>query len=209
VGVDFFYQKTDPTTNQLAGSRNQPVTIAAGAFQTFVLGFTPNGAFEPIDVELGYRCTNANAATVTTGLNTLLLAASAVPIPDIVALAATITGDGIANIPGDSGTAAFSVASVNVGASGAITVSADTGAASLPVDLFLCETNPVSGQCLADPAASVAVTIVENATPTFTILVPGRGTVPFDPANNRVFVRFKDAAGVTRGSTSVAVRTFE
>jgi class 3 adenylate cyclase len=46
-----------------------------------------------------------------------------------------------------------------------------------------------------------------NSTPTFGIFVAGTGTVPFDPANNRVFVRFKDAGGVTRGSTGVAVGT--
>ncbi len=46
-----------------------------------------------------------------------------------------------------------------------------------------------------------------NATPTFGIFVQGNGDLPFDPAANRIFARFKDAGGVTRGSTSVAVRT--
>ena len=46
-----------------------------------------------------------------------------------------------------------------------------------------------------------------NATPTFGVFVAGTATVPFDPANNRIFVRFKDAGLVTRGATSVAVRT--
>jgi hypothetical protein len=36
---------------------------------------------------------------------------------------------------------------------------------------------------------------------------PVTGVVPFNPASNRVFVRFKDAGNVTRGSTSVAVMT--
>jgi hypothetical protein len=53
----------------------------------------------------------------------------------------------------------------------------------------------------------VTTQINTNATPTFGIFVQGNGTVPFDPAANRVFVRFKDGGNVTRGSTSVAVRT--
>jgi hypothetical protein len=207
VGADFFYQTTDSATNQLIGTRNQSVSIAPGSAQSFVIGFEPTGAFAPTDVELSYRCLNSNAASVYIGLNTLLLSASASPIPDIVALAATTTGDGIADISGETGTGAFAVATVNVGAGSSITVMADTGSANLPVDLFLCETDPASGQCISAIAPSVTTTIAADATPTFTILIPGTGNVPFDPANNRVFVRFKDDGGVTRGSTSVAVRT--
>jgi hypothetical protein len=53
----------------------------------------------------------------------------------------------------------------------------------------------------------VTTAINANATPTFGIFVQGSGNVPFDPAANRIFVRFKDGGNVTRGSTSVAVRT--
>lgn len=62
-----------------------------------------------------------------TGVNTLLLSASNTATPDIVALAATATPTLTAVIPGATGSVAFSVATVNVGSSGAITVTADTG----------------------------------------------------------------------------------
>ena len=111
------------------------------------------------------------------------------------------------NIPGANGTGAFAVATVNVGATGAITASADTGATSLPLTVSLCETNPATGQCISGIGSTVTTTINANATPTFGIFVQANGNVPFDPALNRVFVGFKDGGNVTRGSTSVAVRT--
>ena len=149
---------------------------------------------------------SSSTAPVVAGVNTLLLSASSDPVPDIVALAATLSGDGIVNIPGANGTGLFVAATVNVGTGGQITASADTGAVSLPVSITLCQTNPTTSVCLADPATSVTAQIDANATPTFAIFVQGNGMVPFDPANNRVFVRFKDAGRVTRGSTSVAAR---
>ena len=203
----FAFQTTNPATNQITGTPNTPVDIPAGVAQSFVFAFTPTGAITPTDVQLSFDCTNTAPAPITSGLNTLLFSASTSPIPDIVALGATLNNDGIVNIPGPSGTGVFAVATVNVGAGGAITVSADTGTATLPVSVAVCETNPATGACLTPVGSSVTTQIVGNATPTFGIFVMWTGLVPFDPAANRIFVRFKDADGVTRGSTSVAVRT--
>ena len=205
--ASFAYQTTDPVTNALVGTPSTPVDIVAGGLQTYVFALTPTVAFSPTDVELTFDCFNTNPAPVINGVNTLLVSASNTPVPDIVALAATPTGDGIIKLPGSLGANAFAVATVNVGSQDVITARPDTGSVLLPVDLFICETNPSTGACLSSPAASVTTTINAGATPTFTIFVNGNQFVPFDPANNRVFVRFQDAGGVTRGSTSVAVET--
>jgi hypothetical protein len=206
VAASFHYQTTDPNTNQITGTVDTPVDITSGGFQSFVIAFIPTQALAPTDAQMIFECTNTDPAPINTGLNTLLLSASATPVPDIVALAATLSNDGIVNISGTNGAGAFSVATVNVGASESITVSADTGSATLPVNISLCQTNPATGQCIAAIGNSFTTTINANATPTFGTFVQGRGNVPFDPAANRVFVRF-NSGGVTRGSTSVAVRT--
>jgi hypothetical protein len=128
-------------------------------------------------------------------------------VADVVALAATLANDGIVAIPGVGDSAAFSVAAVNVGAGADLTVSADTGATSLPLTISLCETNPGTGACVSAIGPQVATTIAAGATPTFSVFVTANAPVAFDPAAHRVFVRFIDAGGVTRGATSVAVRT--
>ena len=207
VPAEFVYQTTDPATNALTGTPDTPIDIGAGGLQTFVFAFTPSVAFAPIEIVLSYECTNTPQVPFVPGLNTLLLSSSSTPVPDIVALSATPTGDGIVSLPGNFGANAFAVATVNVGSQDTITASADTGTATLPVTLLVCESIPATGACLSPPATSVATPINAGATPTFSIFVAGTGTVPFDPANNRIFVRFKDSGGITRGSTSVAVRT--
>ena len=207
VPCEFIYQTTNPATNQLVGIANVPRDIPAGAAQSFVFAFTPDAALEPTDVKLRFDCSNSGPANVVTGLNTFLLSASEQPVPDVVALGATFQQNGIVDIPGVNGIGVFSVASVNVGAGGEIKVTADTGGVELPLSLLLCQTDPTSGACLQDPTSEVHTEIAANATPTFGIFVAGSGQVPFDPAAHRVFVRFRDQAGVVRGATSVAVRT--
>jgi hypothetical protein len=209
VPADFLYRTTDPATNEPTGQPNTRVDILSGEFQTFLFALTPTASFDPTDIELRFVCTNTDPAPVTIGLNTLLLSASNAPIPDIVALAATLDGDGIVKL---ASTGIFAVATVYVGIAGTITVSADTGSATLPVSIALCETDPATGVCInpTEPTSvPVTTSIGANATPTFAFFVTGTAPVPFDPANNRIFVRFEDIGGVTRGATSVAVVTTE
>jgi glucose/arabinose dehydrogenase len=204
----FAYQATDAATNALTGTPNTPIDIPAGARQSFVFAITPGSAVAPTDVVLGFRCANGVAAPLIPGVNTLQLSADTGRVPDIVALSATLANDGIVNIPADTGTGVFSVATVNVGASGSIVATADTGSAALPVAVVLCETLPATGQCVSPIGPSVTTPIAAGSTPTFAVFVGGSDRVPFSPAVNRIFVRLVDAVtGVTRGSTSVAVRT--
>jgi hypothetical protein len=201
VPATFVYRTTDPETNAPTGAPNTPVAIGPERPQSFVIAFTPTAAFPPTEVPLTFSCGDAVAPS-TPGLNTLLLGASAAPSPDIVALAATPSLDGIVTV---AGTAAFAVATVNVGASGTVTVSADTGDAGLPLSVTICRTNEAA-QCLGAPAPTVPATINAGATAAFSVFVRATGPIAFLPSAHRVFVRFVDGAGVTRGATSVAVR---
>jgi hypothetical protein len=207
VAASFHYQTTNPNTNQITGTPDTPVDITSGGFQSFVIAFIPTQPLAPTYLQFSFDCANRDPAPINVGLNTLLLSASVSPVSDIVAWAATLSNDGIVNIRGTNGTGAFAVATVNVGATGTITASADTGSASLPVNISLCQTNPANGQCISAIDGSVTTTINANATPTFGIFIQGTGNVSFNPVANRIFVRFRDSGAVTRGSTSVAVRT--
>jgi hypothetical protein len=98
------------------------------------------------------------------------------------------------------------VASDNLGSSDSITIGTNTGSASLPIAVTICQTNS-SGQCLQTPSATVTTTITFNATSTFGIFVSASSPVTFDPANKRIFVTFTDSANKIRGETSVALET--
>jgi hypothetical protein len=207
IPATFTYQTTSSATNQITNSPNTPVDIPAVAAQSFVFALTPTAPFAPADVQLSFNCANSDPAPIISGLNTLLFSASSSPTPDLMALTATLSGDGIVNIPGPNGTGVFAVATVNLGAGDNLTISADTGGAILPVNIFICQTDPQTSACFLSPESSVNTMIGSNETPTFGVFVAAAGDISFAPETNRIFVRFKDSNNVTRGSTSVAVRT--
>jgi hypothetical protein len=205
----FVYQTTD-AANALIGAPNTPADIAVSAAQGFVFGITPGQILDEAEVGVVFTCTNTPVTVSVPGVNTFLLSASDPDSPraDLIAIGATISNDGIVNIPGNTGTGFFAAAAIDIGAGGAITATADDGGKNLPVKLTICETDPATGACKAPPAAATVRNFFDgNNIATYTVFVTGTGNIPFDPANNRLFLRLKSFGGITRGATNVAVRT--
>jgi hypothetical protein len=203
------YQTTNPETNALTGTVDTPVAIGADGAQTFLLSFSLSDAtaelFAAPGQQILFTCDNVDPAATTQGVDTVDLSFSPTPVADIIALAAVASNNGILDFPAD-GAGAFAVASVNVGSADTLTVSVDTGSATLPLTLSLCATD-AEAQCLAPPAASVSQSFPADSTPTFSIFATAQAPVAFAPATSRIFVRFKDGSGASHGSTSVAVET--
>lgn len=197
------FQTTDPTTNETTGSADTPVDLAPGQAQSFVLSVTPSAIIDSTEVEFAFTCASGESAGTITGINTLLLSASDTPVVDVVALAATAQNTGTLSLDDSAG--AFALATINLGAADSVVVSANTGAATLPVVLSVCETNPATGACLAPPAPAVTTSIAVGGTPTFSVFSNATAAIANDPAVNRVFVQFTDSNSIVRGGTSVAL----
>lgn len=236
--MGFSYQTTNPNTNQPTGAPNTPANIGPGQPQSFVLALTPNGPISSSPATtFTFDCANTNPAPNAPGVNTLTLVACNGATSDVISVASTPSNDGIVRIPGVSGLAAFAVSAVNIGVAtstggcvefpgagsflGTVFV-VEATAPGVHVQPTVCRTDPGTGACLDEPAGSVLFTPPAPGVPmTFSVFVQGDGTsVPFDPANNRVVLKFSEwgrygipgfPAGLfpagQRGATSVAVTT--
>jgi len=196
----FSFQPTDPLTNTPVGSPFDTPSIASGAIQTYIMSITPYAAFDPEDLAIAFNCADGNFAGQITGVNTFRLAASETPSPDLIALTTVV--DLVA--PEDT-TTLFAVASSNLGAGSDVTVSLD--GSGLDIDLLICETDPVLGSCSGDVSTETTLNYPGDSIRTFAVFVTPNTELSNNPAENRIFINFADAAGRELGSTSTAVRS--
>jgi len=200
----FTYQTTTPG-NLLTGTPNTPANIAPGATQNYVFGFLPTATIPETSLAIRFACDDVGDASQTPGVNNFLIVADTAPAPDTIALMATVSGDGVVRIPGPSGTQLFAIGTSNVGATGTVVVSGDTGSVALPLALTVCETTGGS-VCLAPPTPTLTVSYAARTNRSFAFFARASGSIPFDPANTRVFARLTQA-GILRGATSAALCT--
>jgi hypothetical protein len=160
------------------------------------------------------------AAVSIQDVNTLGVTGSVAPQPDIIMVARTPSNDGIVTIP-HGGTGVFVVALTNVGATfGSVAAGrsvsewVQAGTPLNPAPTSMCETNPVTSECIPPSSASDR-RIAAGETATFAVFVSSDHAIQFDPAKNRTRVEAFEqfVVGVfegqtwRRGLTSVAVRT--
>jgi hypothetical protein len=219
------FQETDPLTNTAIGSPNQPVDIPAGKLKSFVFAIRSQG------VELGdptfdgpviFQCANASFAPQNLANSFQVTAVASFSPADMISIGATPTNDGIVDVLPVAG-GAFGVATVNIATSTTVTARVEYVRPfneSDPVKqftVFICETNPSTGVCLASPASRVQFQAAPNVPHTFAVFVQRPAVDPgFDPGQRRVFVIFEQLSppnffggnpiAIVVGSTSVAVR---
>ena len=206
LASNFSFTPTDPATNQINGLRNQRVNIEPGAEATFIFEFVPLEALGE-NVDLIFDCANTAPAPIFENLNTFGLNSVGELAADIVAIARTISADGQMIIEEVGGSAAFVVATSNVGNSDVVTARVRASLDDLPVNLSLCESDPATAACLSDLNAETVLPIDAAGIPTFSVFATATAAIANDPARHRVVVEFLDAADRVVGSTSVSIAT--
>jgi hypothetical protein len=203
------------SANSIVGARNERANIAAGGSQGFVFEIAATATVAPRELQLTFQCAGAAPAAIFPGVNTFFFGASTSPIPDILSIGSVLSNDGIINVPGTvaPATGIMSIAAINLAANADrnMRVVPVLSSSSIAADLFVCETNPLTGACLQTPAGSVTSRVKlrsASTVSTYTIFVRSRGgQIVFSPAESRVALRFLDTGDVIRGATSAAVRT--
>jgi len=132
------------------------------------------------------------------------------PMADVIPIMVTASGDGYLRFPRTGGTAAASVAAVNIGVSSEVTVVA-TATGGMAADI--CETDS-NGQCLTPRDRSVTLQMNRDEIYLFSVRVRDIAdySLPRSPAQHRLNVRFVErnvgerlSAIRLSGDTSVAL----
>jgi hypothetical protein len=229
--ASFTFQTVDGA-NALTGTPNTAIDIPPSTFQGFVFGMDGKiqnaGNFFTSDLSVRFQCDNG-IPQENVYLNTAsIFVSDAKPPVDALSIAQTPSADGIVRINAAGGAEAFAVAATNLGAGGAENVVV-TPTLDVPVDiddaaratkfsspfgnvasLSICETNSVTGACLAGPTPSVVASLGAGVS-TFSVFVTANATtgIGLVPQWLRVTVNFvpqNAAPNEIAGRTSVALQ---
>jgi len=123
---------------------------------------------------------------------------------DVVAVAVTPGGGGIASLPRDGIFGLMSLATTNVGAQATITAR-PVDLAGLDGFLRICQTDSNTSECLEPLTEESTAVLAADETRTYSVFIASNTRILLDATNRRTAVEFVDEFGNVRGSTSVAI----
>jgi hypothetical protein len=170
----FTFRAFDGETLQPVAESGEPVDIAPGANQPFVLTFEFDTPMESRRVVLGYECDNAEALTAT-GLNDVLLSARSGNPPDI--LVASTPGHALVGVAAGVFVASAQNLNGRPNEPVSIDVFPEVQDRLLYTRLTVCETDPVTSVCISARAESLSVDFVGTSPRTFAVWFSGDSRV--------------------------------
>lgn len=202
---------------QPVGDADALFSLTGGTTTSFRVTLTPTTptGMNGVDFFPQFTCFNATADTIT-GFNSVRLNVGAAAGTNAISVPFTVSGDGVFRIATSGGFGFMSTIAASIGTSDGtgtpeqvtMTVSVDTGAASLPLSsLSLCQTNPATGACISPIGSSVTSVWQNGITQSFGVFAYDNGAtgIPLDAANARVFIRYTDSNGVLRSIDSLPI----
>ena len=148
-GGDFSFQRTRANDNTVIGERNELVDLEPGSSQSYALFIDATEAIPQGEQEPVFVCDNATPAPTLQQINTFDFVASATPVPDVIAFAATQSADGRLELLNATATEAFVVAIANLGEAADLEFSAAVSDPNLPLTLSWCPTDALTSECLS------------------------------------------------------------
>jgi hypothetical protein len=197
-----------------AGLWNTPSDIFPGQTATFAVCLTLNQPQSPILWLLNIYGTNAASPVYKFAYNNLATRWSSTATPDPAISTATLSNDDVVHSGGPNGTGAFSLTTVNTGASGDVMITLDTDDGDgqlLPYTLWVCEIN-AQAQCISPLFPSLSVRLNAGEVRYFTVLAQGQGqAVTLNPYYNRVYFRIREGlnnpTGTLVGAAGLSITT--
>lgn len=194
--------RTVDAENQLTGTANTPVSIAAGSSQGFIFSFTSE-RLENLIFSPSVECSERTSEDVS-GFETRLRIVSS-ETADIIAIGVTPSADGVVRIGEPGGAEVFATAGINIGDPEIVEVRVrSSGALPSLARYTVCETG-TDGACLLPPSDSVTANFDTDEVRTFSVFVsaPPNSGIAFTPDLQRAQLIFNSVNdGRVVGATS-------
>lgn len=214
--IEFNYWKYDSTNESSIGDANSVFDVPLGGTYEFLYAISSETIIDRTEISVSPSCSNGAIHAPISGITTLNFSAETESVPDVVAVVAGGNDLGVLEFVDQEGATASSRQSVGAFALAAINLGGEGQVRFLPngsdfpvlpdtLSLSICETT-TSGECVAEPAEFVDITLgnSESITASVFVTIEGVQRVLLEPSASRIGVDMSNSVGELISRVSIA-----